>query len=35
MYEKNLSLILQQYIDRFEELNNPDGDDEGYKRRAV
>lgn len=35
MYEKNLSSILEQYIKRFDELNDPNGDDEGYKWRAV
>ena len=34
MYEKNLSLILGQYIARFDELNDPEGNDEGYKWRA-
>lgn len=34
MHEKNLSLILEQYINRFDELNDPNGNDEGYKWRA-
>ncbi|NCD04072.1 MAG: hypothetical protein EOM00_13990 [Clostridia bacterium] len=34
MNHKNLDEILQQYIDRFDELNARDGNDEGYKWRA-
>lgn len=34
MNHKNLDLILEQYVSRFEELNARDGDDEGYKWRA-
>lgn len=34
MYEKNLKLIFDQYISRFDELNDPNGNDEGYKWRA-
>ena len=35
MHKKNLSLIFEQYIKRFDELNDPNGDDEGYKWRAT
>lgn len=34
MNRKNLDLIVEQYVNHFEELNDRDGDDEGYKWRA-
>ncbi len=34
MNHKNLDLILEQYVSRFDELNDREGDDEGYKWRA-
>ena len=34
MNEKNLKLIFNQYIDRFDELNDPNGSNEGYKWTA-
>lgn len=34
MNKHNLNLIFDQYISRFDELNDVDGNDEGYKWRA-
>ncbi len=34
MDKKNLSIVLDQYIARFDELNDLEGTDEGYKWRA-
>lgn len=34
MNKHNLNLILEQYVSRFAELNDVDGNDEGYKWRA-
>jgi len=34
MDRRNLSNVLEQYILRFDELNEKSGNDEGYKWRA-
>lgn len=35
MNKEHLQLIFDQYISRFDELDDPDGNNEGYKWRAV
>ena len=35
MNRKNLDTVLNRYAEKFEELNRPDGRDEGAKWRAV
>lgn len=34
MNHENLALIIEQYVTRFDEMNDRDGGDEGYKWRA-